>query len=187
MDIPVVEDAIVDVQRLGVSLHIFECQDGRLFHHIAQITCQRELVAFALRERGLDKQDFSAHTCPGQTGHHTGIFVALIDIAVERRFAQQVLDLRRRDLLIIGILLHLAFVGYLAEGLVNLLLQLSHTTLTGIALDDHLDGGLVKRGFHALHVLTRILQFARYQVALGYLDLLLGDIAAHLDHFHTVE
>ena len=42
MDVPVVEDAVVDIQRLGMGLHVFHREDGRLLHHVSEITCQRE-------------------------------------------------------------------------------------------------------------------------------------------------
>ena len=38
MNIPVIENAVVDVQRLGMSLHVLNSQDGRLLHHITQVT-----------------------------------------------------------------------------------------------------------------------------------------------------
>ena len=196
MDIPVVEDTVVDVQRLGVGLHIFEGEDGRLLHHVTQVSRQRELVALALRQRSLDKQYLSAHARPGQTCHHTGIVVALIDVAIEGGLAQQILYLGRRNLLIVGILLHLTLIGYLAEGLVDLFLQLAHAALTGVPFNNHLDGSLVEGRLQtpASCLLTpdsslqsRILQLTGNQVTLGDFYFFFGDIAAHLNDLHTVE
>ena len=38
--VPVVEDAVVDAQRVDMCFYIFERYHGRLFHHIAQVTRQ---------------------------------------------------------------------------------------------------------------------------------------------------
>jgi len=47
VDIPVVEDAVVDVQRIAVGFDILQGDDGTLLHHVAEITRQRELAALA--------------------------------------------------------------------------------------------------------------------------------------------
>ena len=83
MDVPVVEDAIVDIQLFGMGLHILQRQNSTLLHHVAQVTRQRELCTLALRERGLDEEDLTADTRPGQTCDNACIVVALIDIAIE--------------------------------------------------------------------------------------------------------
>ena len=111
----------------------------------------------------------------------------MIDVAIEWGLAQQVFDFCRRNLLIVRALLNLALEGNLAEGFVDLLLQLTDTTFARIALDHHLDGCLVESGFQLRHVQTCIFKLARYQVTFGYLNLFLCDIAAYLDDFHTVE
>ena len=48
VDVPVVEHTVVDVERLGMGLYVLNSQDGRLLHHIAQVTGKRELRALAL-------------------------------------------------------------------------------------------------------------------------------------------
>ena len=45
VNIPVVEDTVVNVQSLCMRLHIFQSQNSRLFHHITEVTCQREFVS----------------------------------------------------------------------------------------------------------------------------------------------
>ena len=111
----------------------------------------------------------------------------MIDIAIEWGISEQSFHFGWGYLLVVGTFLHLPLIGDLTECLVHLFLQLAHTALTGIALDDHLDGRLRECGFHALHVQTCILQLAGYQVALGDFYLLLGGIARHLDNLHAVE
>ena len=83
MDVPVVEDAVVNIQLFGMGLHILQRQNGTLLHHITQVTSQRELRTLALRERSLDEEDLTADTRPGQTCDNACIVVALIDIAIE--------------------------------------------------------------------------------------------------------
>ena len=149
MDVPVVEDAIVDGQGLGMGLDILEGENGTLLHDVAQIAGERELRALALRQGGLDEQDLAADAGPCQSGDDAGIVVALIDVAIEGRLAQQVLERVGGDLgvdLSLEVGLHGHVVGQLAHGLVDLLLELAHTALTGVLLDDLLDGGLVELG-----------------------------------------
>ena len=50
MDVPVVEDAVVNVQRLRMGLHILQCEDGAFLHHVTEVASQRKLRALALRE-----------------------------------------------------------------------------------------------------------------------------------------
>ena len=187
MDVPVVEDTIVDIQCLSMGLDVFEGQNGRFLHDVAKVTSEREFRALALRERGLDEENLTTHTGPCEARHHTCIVVALVDVAIEGGLAQEVLNLCGGDLLVVGTLFHLTLVGNLAESLVHLLFELANTTLTGVALDDHLDGGFVERGLQLFGVQTCILELTRDEVALGNLNLFLSDIATHLDDLHTVE
>ena len=127
-----------------MGFHIFESNDGRLFHHVAQVARERELACLAFAQRGLDEQDFAAHACPRQACHHTGIIVALVDVAVERRFAKEVFKLCGRDLFVGQLAVDGFLERHLAKRLVYLLLQLAHAALTGIMLYDLLYGSLVK-------------------------------------------
>ena len=68
-----------------------------------------------------------------------------------------------------------------------MLLQLAHATLSRVFLDDGLKGSLVELNLRGVFVESCIVQLTRHQVTLGNLYLLLGDVTAHLDEFHTVE
>ena len=170
-----------------MGLNVLNSQDGRLLHHIAQVTGKCKLRAFTLRERGLDKQYLAANRCPGQTSYHAGIIVALIDVAIERWLAKQSLQLAGGNLLVLGTILNLSLKGYLTQGLVNLLLKLANTALTGVSLNNHLDGSLIKGWLHTLYIQTGVIQLAWYQVPLCYFNLFLCDIATYIDNLHTVE
>ena len=170
-----------------MGLYIFQCEDCRLLHHITEVAGKREFRTLSLGERRLNEQNLSANTRPSQTCDHTGIVVALIDIPIKWRFSEQVFNLSRRYFLIAIVIFQLTLVGNLTQRLIDLLLQLSNATLTGVSLNNHLYGGLVECWFHTSSLQAGILQFAWYEMTLGYLVLLLSDITAHLDDFHTVE
>ena len=78
-------------------------------------------------------------------------------------------------------------VCHLSQALVDLLLQLSYSAFACIVLDDAFQGSLVEADFLLLLVKTVVLQFRRYQVALGYFYLFLGNVSAHFYQLHTVE
>ena len=50
MDVPVVENAVVNAQRVHMGLYVFQRNDGTLLHHVTQVTCQREFSTLALRQ-----------------------------------------------------------------------------------------------------------------------------------------
>ena len=76
---------------------IFQSQYGTLFHHVAQVTCKRQFRSFAAAHTRLDKQNFAAYSSPRQSGNHASIFVALVFVSVEQRFAKQRLYVGRLD------------------------------------------------------------------------------------------
>ena len=119
-----------------MCLHILEGEHCRLFHHIAEVTRQREFGTFTLAQTCLDEENLTADTRPCQSGDHAGIGVALIDVAVVRRFAQQVFDVLRGDFLIRHHLVAGISEGNLSQYLTYLFLQLSHAALTGVLFDD---------------------------------------------------
>ena len=47
MDIVVVEDAVVYAEGVIVCLAVFEGQHRRLLHHVAEVSCQRQLSALS--------------------------------------------------------------------------------------------------------------------------------------------
>ena len=185
MDVPVVEDAVVYAQQVHVSLDIFQGYHCRLFHDVAQVTCQRQLASLALRQRGLNEQYLATHAGPCQSGYYAGVCVALVDVAIEGGLAQQVLQLCGGNLVVGQLAIGGIFHSHLAQRLVDLLLQLAHTTLAGILLNDFLDGCLVEGQLLVLQ--TRVVLLLGYQVALGNLVFLLRDVATDLDDFHAVQ
>ena len=48
VDVPLFKDAVVDTERINMRLDILQCNDGRLLHHIAEVSCQRQLAGFSL-------------------------------------------------------------------------------------------------------------------------------------------
>ena len=76
--VPIFEHFVGDVEQRGVSLDVLESEHGRLFHYFAQITCKRELSAFATAEAGLYKKYLATHGCPSEACHYTCVFVAFV-------------------------------------------------------------------------------------------------------------
>ena len=72
----------------------------------------------------------------------------------------------------------------LAHHRCNLLGQGTHTTLTGVLLDDEVEGTRGKVEVFELQAV--LLGFLGYKVLLSDLELLFGDIARDLDELHTV-
>ena len=136
---------------------------------------------------GFDKEDLASGAGPRQPGHHASVFVSLVGVAVEGRFAEQALHLRwlhlfERQLSVAGI-----HERHFAQGLVDLLLQLSDAALAGVLFDDFLQCGLGERRFCFEFSEARVLQFARHEVSLANFHFLLGDISGHLYDLHAVE
>ena len=101
----------------------------------------------------------------------------MVDVAIEGRITQQLFHLRRGHLGVGHLAIQGLLEGQFAHGLVDLLLQLSDAALAGIALDDHLYGGLVEGGLGRYRVKARILHLAGNKVTFGYLYLFLGNVA----------
>ena len=186
MYVPVVKDAIVYAECVDMRLYIFESDDSRLLHHVAKIAGKRQLARLALAERCLDEEDFAAHTCPSQARNDTCIAVALVDVAVERRLAEQSFNLVRRNLLVY-VAVERLLVSNLAQSLVHLLFQLAHAAFTSVLLNDSLDCSLCECRLLLVLVKSAVLYLARNEMTFCYLYLLLCDVAAHLDKLHTVE
>ena len=186
VDVPAVEDAVVHAQHVDVCLDVLQGYDRRFLHHVAQVAGERQLAGLSLAERGLYEEYLSAHGGPGQARDHAGVVVALVDVAVEGGLAQEAFQVGGRNHRVHGDVLHLLLVGYLAQGLVDLLLQLTHAALAGVLLYYLLQRCLVEPYLGLVALQSRVLQLAGQEVALGYLHLLLGDVAAHLDDFHAV-
>ena len=170
-----------------MRLDIFQRNDCRFLHHVAQVSCQGEFGSLALAERGFYEEDFSSYRCPCQSCYHTGILVALVDVACEDGLAQQLFHLGRsngRLLQLVGIC---QFVCHLSQSLVDSFLELAYSALACVMVYQVFDGRLGKLYLWLILVETRILQLAWHQVSLGYLHFLLDDVSAHFDELHTVE
>ena len=74
--------------------------------------------------------------------------------------------------------------GELAEELTDALVELTHTALEGVVLDQPVDGPLGE--LHVALSQPDLVKRVGDQVSLGDLHLLLRDVATHLDHLHTV-
>ncbi len=132
--------------------------------------------------RGLDRQGGAAHAGPGEACDYADAGEHLF--AAKHRFAEVAFQILRRDLqhrLRVFQQLH----HCLAHQLAQLLLQLTHTSFTGIAFD-HRFHGAVADG-EALLGHAGLVQQLGPQVTLGDGQLLLGDVAGQADHLHAVE
>ena len=140
MDIPVAENSVIYSEQVDMRFDIFECNHGRFLHHVSEVTCQREFSCLALAERSLDEEDFASHGSPCQSGNDTRISIALIDVTVEWRIAQEGCYLGWGDAGCFQYVFISQFESHFAQGFVDLFLQLAHTAFSGILLDDLLDG-----------------------------------------------
>ena len=127
-----------------MSLDILQGNHCRLLHDVAQVARQRQFARLALRQRGLDEQYLTAHAGPCQSCHHTSIGIALIDIAIEGRLAQQVFNLCWRDLVVGQLAIRGISYCHLAQGFVDLFFQLAHTALAGVLFNHLFYGSLVE-------------------------------------------
>ena len=79
------------------------------------------------------------------------------------------------------------FVRHLPHRFVYLFLQLAHAALTGVVLNDFFQSLLRERNLR-LDILQSVVgEFFRYEMMLCNLHLLLGDISAEFNDFHSVE
>ena len=169
-----------------VRIHGFHQTDGdgyRFLHDIAQLTGDNR-AALALGEHGLDKQDGSAHSGPGQPGYNTR-FLLLQHMIMGNRTHIQILfyNLRVcRDLCIL--ILHDLYRRGSADG-IDPLFQSPDPGFHRIIINNGLQGLIGQfqaslRKAHALHCL-------RNQVLPGNLEFFNRRIAGELDHFHSVQ
>ena len=185
MEVPLVENAVIDTQHIDVGFDIFQSDDCRFLHHVAQITCQRKFRTFAFRQRSLDEQYLATHAGPCQSRYHASIVVTLVDIAIEGGLAQQVFNLCRRNLFVRKFASFSLFESQFAQGFVYLFLQLTYTTFARVLLNNLFDSRLVEG--QLLVVQTRIFFFFGNQMTFGNLILFFSNIATYLNNFHTVQ
>ena len=179
-----VKEFVVDVKELAVALEVLQRNHGALLHHVAQVAGEGEFLALATRQGALDEEDFTTHGSPCQSCHHAGKVVALVAVAAEVARAQELLEACHIDAL--GIFVAAGFLAcHLAQHLGNLLLELAHTALAGVAVDNLGDSGLGEGYLFLLEAV--LLQLLGNEMLAGNLDFLLGDVAVDLYHLHAVE
>ena len=181
--VPMVEHLGIDMERSSMSLQVLKGNGGTLLHDVTQIAGEGQLP-LATRETGFDEEDFASHGRPRQSCHHPGIAVALIAVAGVFLYAQQFRNLLHADVGVVEGALLGKLQGQLTANLANLLVQFTDARFAGIVLDYLLQGGLKNVDAHMDAVLLHLLT---HQVTAGNLHLLFGEVAAHLDEFHTVE
>ncbi len=177
-----VEEGRVTAELLQVRADVAVGDLGGLLHHVAQLPGEFETTVQRVNTRGLDRQGGAAHAGPGKAGDHALARQYLF--AAEHRHAQCGFEVLGGNLDHCVGLIEQAHHGF-AHQFAQLLFQLPHTGLAGIALDDAAQGGIgdAQAGFrHA-----GFLQLLGPQVALGNGKFFFGDVAGQADHFHTVE
>ena len=186
VDVPVFEDTIVDAQNVYVRLDVFEGNDGRLFHDVAEVAGKCQFARLSLAQRSLDEEDFASHRSPCQPSHYTSVAIALVDVAVEGRVAQEGFRVGRRDGGFLQFLGTSQLIGQFAQRLVDLLLELPYSAFAGIVLYDVFQCCLCKLYLGFVLVEASVGQLAWHEVAFGYFYLLLGNVSSHLYHLHAV-
>ena len=77
MDVQIVAVKLcrVDTKLRGMAPDPLQGNGGRLFHHIAEITGNRQTVALARRQGCLGKEDLAAYLRPGKSGNKTNLIL----------------------------------------------------------------------------------------------------------------
>ena len=182
MQIFIGETLRVHLELISLGAHITHRRPGALLHHVAQLAGEIEL-ALARHGAGLDEQYVSAKGGPGQTGGHAGHRGPELGVRGDALRPQDARYVLGADGHAFGLALgHPA--GRIAAQGANLPFQVPQTRLTGVGLDQKLDGRILY--LELLGVQAVLLALARHQVALGDLELVLGRIAGNLDNLHAV-
>ena len=64
VQVPVVENTILELQQIGVAFHKLQSQHRTLFHHVTQVTRNGESRSLRAAHTTFDEQNFSAHSRP---------------------------------------------------------------------------------------------------------------------------
>src|SRR5690606_22350986 len=184
MNIILLEQRFVNVQRTRLRTNVTEGSAGAFLHHLTKLA--RVLEAFAARHPcRFDKQHFAAYRSPGQTRCHTGPICALLDffpVAVAW-FAEQLTQVAPVDNHLVGCSFRDACNDF-ARRPPDLAFEGTNTSLAGVIAHDCKQRVLSEFDlFRAQAVLPNL---APNQIALGNLHLFLLGVTAQLDNLHTV-
>ena len=169
--------------KFRVRLYVLVGYGGAFLHHVSEVAGHRH-HALASTYGTLHEKDLSAELGPGETGHDTGSFIALLEVVVVGRQAEilfQVILLYHG-----GIVLSEGYLlGSDPGNLGYLLLKATDPGLVGIFIDDCGKRRLVNPEFLAADPM--LLKLLGHEVTLGDLHLLFGQVAGYVDQLHPVE
>ena len=182
MHVPSLKHIGVDVELRGVRLDELVGDGRRLLHHVAEVTCQREVSSTAAQAH-LDGQDLAAHLSPSQARGHTRHGVLDLLFVVVHGHAEHLAKVVHSDFLVESLVSH-HLLGTVAHHVADAALQVTHTRLTGVVVDDVHDDVLGESDL--LGVQAVFLHLLGDEVALGDFVFLFAQIAAQVDNLHTV-
>src|SRR3954454_21100589 len=180
---PVLRDLPVPAPHM--RLDVGESRGGGLLHHVAELSRDLEL-ALARKRRGLHEQHVAAHRGPRETGRDARLARAALHLLRrDARAPEQVAHRLRPDAPLrapppLGVLAR-----DLAAHRTDLPLQVAHSRLARVALDDCLERVARELDLRAAEAVA--LHLARHEVALRDLELLLLRVAGQLYELHAVE
>ena len=132
----------VDAVFLGVDAHPSDCQLCALLHHIAQRAGNGDLAGAVVHDLHLDGQGLAAYAGPCQTVGDANGVSAVEEVRLNDAGAQQFLQHgggHRHALHLTGGDLAGALAQHTGDGA----LQITHTGLAGVAIDDAVERALV--------------------------------------------
>ena len=186
VDLPALEVFGADRVSLGGDVpHVGVGDARRLLHDVAHLAGELEALLARIGHR-LDDEGVAAHARPGEAHGHARPRSPLDVVLVEDGLAQVLLHRRLVDReLLASLVLEDDDLGELAMDLVEVLLEVAHPRLAGVALGDEHEG--VPRVAHRAPLEAVLLEALRDEVVLGDLELLGIDVARQLDDLHPVD
>ena len=172
----------VDAVFLGVDAHPSDCQLCALLHHITQRAGNGDLAGAVIHDLHLDGQGLAAYAGPCQTvgdAHGVG---AVEEVRLDDAGAKQLLQHSSGN----SYALHLAgsdLAGALAQHAGDGTLQITHTGLAGVAVDDAVECALVHGDLSGQ---AAGLELLGQQVLAGNVILFHAGVAGQLDDVHAV-
>ena len=182
MQIALFQPLGVDAVFLGMDAHPSDCQLCALLHHVAQRTGNGDLSGAVVHDLHLDGQSLAAYARPRKTVGNAHGIGTVEEIRFDDAGAQQLLQQRGGN----GHTFHLAggnFAGTLAQHAGDSALQITHTGLAGVAVDDAVECALVHGDLAGQ---TAGFELLGQQVLAGDVVFFHTGVAGQLDHVHTV-